>query len=67
VPSSSDERIEELCSRIKRVCSGAISSKAETELQELAQELHVAIKQHVAMAKSSLRAKKAAIVERDPD
>jgi hypothetical protein len=36
------------------------------ELRKLARQLRVAISQHVATAKSSLSAKKAAIVRRDP-
>jgi hypothetical protein len=66
VPSSSDSRIEELCSRIKVLCREPFSRSSELELRRLARQLRVAIGQHVATAKSSLSAKQAAIVRRDP-
>ncbi|MGB6405406.1 MAG: hypothetical protein WA899_13525 [Candidatus Sulfotelmatobacter sp.] len=66
MPSSSDSRIEELCSRIKVLCREPFSRSSEAELRRLARLLRVAISQHVATAKSSLSAKKAAIVRRDP-
>jgi hypothetical protein len=67
VPSSTDPRIEDLCSQIKILCSGTFSPETEAKLRKLARELRAAIREHVGMAKSSLRAKKAAIMERDPD
>jgi hypothetical protein len=66
VPSSSDSRIEDLCSRIKVLCREPFSRSSEAELRGLARQLRLAISQHVATAKSSLSAKKAAIVQRDP-
>jgi hypothetical protein len=66
VASSSDSRIEELCLRIKVLCGEPFSRSSEMELRKLARQLRVAISQHVATAKSSLSAKKAAIVRRDP-
>jgi hypothetical protein len=67
VPSSTDARIEEITTKIRRLCAGPFSPEAETELRKLARELRVAIKQHVQMAKSSLGTKGAAINELDPD
>jgi len=67
VPSSSEKRIEELCSRIRVLCSQPFSLETEAELKALARELRFSIRQHVRLAKSSLGAKRAAIVERDPD
>jgi hypothetical protein len=67
VPSSTDAQIEELCSRIRALCGRPFSSKEEAELKRLARELRVAIKQHVEMAKSSLSARKSAMIKPDPD
>jgi hypothetical protein len=67
VPSSTDNRIEELGAQIRALCSEPFSSKTEAKLRKLAWELRIAIGQHVEMAKSSLSVKQAAIIERDPD
>jgi hypothetical protein len=67
MPSSTDTRIEELCARIRVLCSKPFSPESEVDLRKLARELRVAIKQHVKMAKANLGAKKSAIVSRDPD
>jgi hypothetical protein len=67
VPSSTDVRIEELCSRIRALCCGPFSPKAEAELRKLARDLRFAVNQHVEMAKSSLIARKAALIRPDPD
>jgi hypothetical protein len=67
VPSSTDPKIEELCSRIRALCRGPFSEETELELRKLARELRVAVAQHLEMAKSSLSTKKSAIAERDPD
>jgi hypothetical protein len=66
VPSSTDNRREELCAQIRALCSEPFSSKTEAKLRKLARELRIA-GQHVEMAKSSLSVKQAAIFERDPD
>jgi hypothetical protein len=65
VPSSTDIQIEQLCSQIRNLCRGQYTPEAESELRRLAQELRVAIDQHVQLAKSSLSAKQLAIVKRD--
>jgi len=67
VPSSTDARIEELCSRIRALCGRPFSPKAEAELRKLARELRSAVSHHVEMAKSSLTARKAALIKPDPD
>jgi hypothetical protein len=67
MPSWSDIRIEELCSRIRTLCSPPISRDAEEELRRLAVELRAAIDEHVQMAKSSLGAKKSALLKRDEE
>jgi hypothetical protein len=67
VPSSSDPQIDELCARIRVLCATPFSEGTETELRELVRELHNAIKQHLQMATSSLKTKKVAIDDRDPD
>jgi hypothetical protein len=67
VPPSTEARIEKITARIRVLCSGPFTPEAEGELRKLAQDLRVAIRQHVGMAKRSLRAKKAAIRENDPD
>ena len=67
MPSSTESRIEELCAQIRLLCSKGISDETEAELKALARELRLAIRQHLRMAKSSLSAKKSAIVERDPE
>jgi hypothetical protein len=65
MPSSSEPRIEELCARIRDLCRGPISSENEAELRKLARQLRVAVKEHLETARSSLRAKRKAIIERD--
>jgi hypothetical protein len=67
MPSSSDARIDELCSRIKVLCRGPFTPTPEAELRRLARVLRAAIKQHVEAARSSLTTKQAAIAERDPE
>jgi hypothetical protein len=67
MPSSTDARIEELCARIRLLCSGTLTPEVEAELRTLARHLRLAIRDHVHAAKSSLGAKKSAIIERDPD
>jgi hypothetical protein len=67
VPSSTDAQIEEITAAIRSLCSGPFTPEAEADLRKLARKLRIAIRQHVQMAKDSLGAKKAAIVERDPD
>jgi hypothetical protein len=67
VPRSTEGRIEELCARIRSLCGEKFSEDGEEELRKLARHLRVAIRQHVRMAKSSLGAKKSALVGRDPD
>jgi hypothetical protein len=67
MPTSTDTRIEELCARIRALCSGPIEPPAETELRKLARELRNAINDHVRRATSSLSAKNSAINARDPD
>jgi hypothetical protein len=65
MPSSSDEAIEELCNRIRHLCSVAFSEEAEEELRNLAKGLAHAIEHHVQMAKSSLSIKRKAILKLD--
>jgi hypothetical protein len=67
VPSSTDVRIEELCARIRALCAKPFSTKSEAELRKLARELRLAVSQHVELAKSSLTARKAALIKPDPD
>jgi len=67
MPTTTDARIEELCDRIRLLCSGALTLAVETELRSLARELRHAIKDHVKTAKSSLSTKNSAIMARDPD
>jgi hypothetical protein len=67
MPSSSERRIEELCNRIRDFCRGPFSPESEAELRRLARQLRVAVGEHVESAKSSLRVKKKAIIERDPE
>jgi hypothetical protein len=66
MPSSTDPRIEELCARIRLLCSGTLTPTIEAELRLLAKHLRFAIKDHVRAAKSSLAAKKSAMIARDP-
>jgi hypothetical protein len=66
VPTSTDAEIEEIVAAVRSLCDGPFSPETETELRRLARELRVAIRQHVRMAKSSLSAKKSAIIRRDP-
>jgi hypothetical protein len=67
MPSSTDARIEELCERIRLLCSGTLTPTVEAELRMLARHLRLAIKDHVRSARSSLVAKKSAMIKRDPD
>jgi hypothetical protein len=67
MPSSTDGRIEELCARIRLLCSDTLTPAVEVELKTLAQHLRIAIKDHVRAAKSSLAAKKSAMIKRDPE
>ena len=67
MPSETESQIEELCARIRNLCSKPHTSEAESELRRLAKELRVVIEQHVKMAKSSLSIKKAAILKRVED
>lgn len=67
MPSSTDPRIEELCARIRQLCSGTVTPEVEAELKALARHLRLAIKDHVHAAKSSLSAKKSVMFSRDPD
>jgi len=67
VPLSTETQIEELCARIRVLCSESLSPATEAELRTLARELRAAIRQHVKLASSSLGAKQSAIAHRDPD
>ncbi len=67
MPASTETRIKELCAWIRARAGERFSPGTEAELRELAQELRIAIGQHMQSAKSSLTTKKAAIVQRDPD
>ena len=66
LPSSTETRIEELYARIHTLCGESWTPEIETELEQLAQDLACAIKEHVETAKSSLEVKHSAIVARDP-
>jgi hypothetical protein len=63
VPTSTDAQIEEIIAAIRDLCHGPFRPEAEVELRELARQLRIAIRRHVGMAKSSLTAKKLAIVD----
>jgi hypothetical protein len=67
VPSSTDARIEELTTAIRKLSQSPFSAEAETNLRKLARELRAAIQEHVRMAQDSLSTKKAAIDKRDPE
>lgn len=67
MPSSTDERIEEIIAKIRKLCGASFSDDSEAELRTLAKELRSAITQHVRMASSSLTIKKAAIDQHDPE
>jgi hypothetical protein len=67
VPPSTENKIEELCSRIRILCAQPFTPESEAELRKLAKELRSAIQKHVRMAKSSLGVKGAAIAQRDSD
>jgi hypothetical protein len=67
VPSSTDERIDAICGRIRELCRGPLSSKDEAEIRSLAMELRSVINEHVRLAKSSLGTKQSAITARDPE
>lgn len=59
--------MEELCARIRNLCSEPLSDEGEEELRRLALHLRTAIQQHIRLAKSSLRIKKSAISDRDSE
>jgi hypothetical protein len=65
--SSTEIRIEELCARIRVLCSGAHTPENEAKLRKLAQELRVAINEHVRTATRTLKAKRSAITEPDTE
>ncbi len=65
MPASTDIQIEELCSQVRTLCRGRYTPEAESDLRRLAQELRVAIEQHVELAKSSLSAKQLAIIRHE--
>jgi hypothetical protein len=67
MPSSTDRRIEELCERIRFLCTGPLTDEVEADLRTIAANLRVAIKDHVRAAKSSLSARKSAMIGRDPE
>jgi len=67
MPSSTDARIETIIAKIRGLCTAPFSPQTEAELRKLAFELRAVINQHVAMAKSSLSTKAAAINEHDPE
>lgn len=67
MPASTDAQIEEMIAKIRGLCKREFSPEAEAELRKLARELRTVIKQHVRMAKSSLRTKGAVIVDHDPE
>jgi len=67
VPSSTDEQIQEIIAKIRKLCGASFSEAGETELRKLAKELRAAIKQHIRMASSSLTTMKAAIDQHDPE
>jgi hypothetical protein len=66
VPTSTDLQIEEIIAAIRDLCHGPLSPETEAELRKLARRLRLAIRQHVRMAKSSLSAKKSAILDCAP-
>ncbi len=63
VPTSTDAQIEEIIAAIRDLCHGSFRPEAEAELRKLARQLRIAIRRHVGMARSSLNAKKAAILD----
>jgi hypothetical protein len=67
VPTSTDARIDAICSRIRELCRGPLSPEDEVEIRRLAIELRAVINEHVRLAKSSLGAKQSAITARDPE
>ena len=67
VPSSTDARIDKICSRIRELSRGPFSPEDEAEIRRLAIELRGVINEHVQLAKSSLGAKQSAITARDPE
>ncbi|MGA8540370.1 MAG: hypothetical protein WB566_12780 [Terriglobales bacterium] len=67
MPTSTDVRIDELCARIRVLCSRPITPPVEVRLRKLAVELRDAVNEHVQTAWSSLSAKNAAIRARDPE
>jgi hypothetical protein len=67
VPTSTDAQIDEITEAIRKLCRGPLTPEAEVDLRRLARELRIVIRRHVGIARYSLEAKKAAIIERDPD
>lgn len=65
MPSPTDAQIERITAAIRDLCRGPMIAEAEAELRKLAEELRIAISRHTGLAKSSLQAKKAAILDRD--
>jgi hypothetical protein len=65
MPTQTETTIEELCARIRALCTRAHSPETEAELRKLAHDLRVAINKHVRIAKSSLMTQKSAISRRD--
>jgi hypothetical protein len=61
MPSSTDERIEELCGEIRALCCRPFSEESEEKLRNLSKELAATIEQHLLMARSSLNVKRTAI------
>jgi len=66
VPTATDERIEEICEKIRLLCRRPLSEETETELRRLARMLRVAISHHVTIARTNLGTKRSAIAMRDP-
>lgn len=67
VPTSTDERIDAICNRIRELCCDPLSPEDEAEIRHLAMELRGVINEHVRLAKSSLGTKQSAITVRDPE
>jgi hypothetical protein len=67
VPTDTEARIEEICSRIRELCGKPHTQRSENKLRKLAVELRNAIEKHVQAAQSSLSAKKSAIFKRDKE
>jgi hypothetical protein len=67
VPTSTDARIDAICSRLRELCLGSLRPEDEAEIRSLAVELRSVINEHVSLAKSSLITKQSAITARDPE